>query len=463
MGYKRRVLQVQRLLKELSPQTALFVSEGDSFIRFNYVSDHVGLNSLYFVYEIGTVLPNLRWRHLIGSSHWLDYVLLTKPISCLPAFSFSLDQQTTLVYWGERVPFLSTEDLRNLKLRNFVLKVNSPSSVEVSAANLVWPKSAYPLINEELELLATWYLFNSLMPPILDGIDEVWSESPFVLVGDRKLRFLTIHKTLCTIDEKDARNLTERGVINARAAVIDRRLAVKRVRVDIPDECISEFSSREPPYEVVFVKDMKVYDPTVGKPITRYTIYPFESVKLFGEEGYWWLLSVASIVLRERYLMSSDPFYFTITPEEFRWELDRVLRPLSHRRTNGHLGLKLIESMEGLHTLASSLGVYASDGPRLLYVHPALLECLHSCFEGPASRTDLLRFLRIAYRYAQKADSLQSLSSLFFIKDLFEKEFDYIPDYRTASLLRAAFRNLLKICIPLSKTLCSGSEGIRHE
>jgi hypothetical protein len=457
IGYKRRLLQVQRILKELGSQAALSVSESDCSIRFNYVGDDVGLNSLFFVYEIGRVFPNLMWRHLIGSDQRLDYLLLTKTISCLPAFSFSLDQQTTLLYWGERIPFLSTVDLRNLKLSNFVLKANSPSSVEVSAANLVWPRSAYRLMNEELERLAADYLFNSLMPPVLEGVGEVWFESPFVLVGDRIVRFLTIHKTLCTIYEETAKPLTYRGVVNTKAAVIDRNFAVRRIPVEISEKCIDEFIRGEPPYEVIFVKDMRFrYDPTsLQRPYIRYTIYPFESVKLFGGESYGGrLLTIASMVLRERYLRSSDSFFFTITPEEFKWYLNKILSPLSHGYASEQFGLRLVESREGLRALASLLSVYTSDGSSLMYLHPALFECFPSILESQVKKNDLIRFMSIASRYNQKAASLQSVQKVFLIQELFKKEFGSILDYRTATLLRVSLHNLVNICIPLSKALC---------
>jgi hypothetical protein len=457
MGYKRRLLQVRGLLKELKPQEMLSISEGDSFIRFNSASDHAGLNSLFFVYEIGRVFPNLTWRHLIGSDQGLNYVLLTKPTSCLPALSFSLDQQTTLLYWGEHVPFLSTVDLGNLKLSNFVLKASSPSSVEVSAANLVWPKSAYPLKNEELERWAADYLFNSLMPPVLDGVGEVWSESPFVLVGDRIVRFLTIHKTLCTIYEKTAKPLMDRGVVNTKAAVVDRNFAVRRIPVEISEKCIDELIRREPPYEVIFVKDMRFrYDPTSEqRPYIRYTIYPFESVKLFGGESYGGgLLTIVSMALRERYLRSSDPFFFTITPEEFKWYLNKILSPLFHGYASGQFGLRLAESREGLSVLASLLRVYTSDGSSLMYLHPALFECFPFILESQVKKNDLIRFMSIASRYNQKAPSLQPVQKVFLIQELFKKEFGSILDYRTATLLRVSLHNLVNICIPLSKALC---------
>ena len=455
MGYKSRLLQVRALLKELEQQSNLSVIEGDSFVRFKANND-TSFNSLFFVYEIGSVFPTLKWRHLIGTDQGFNYFLLTKPISCLPAFSFSLAQHITLIYWGEHIPFLSAIVLRDLKLRNFVLKVNIPSLVEVSAANIVWPKSAYPLMDQEFGRLAAYYIFNSLMPPILDGADNIWSESPLVIVGDRTVRFLTIHKTLCTIDEKSIRTLKERGVVNARATVIDRSFNERRIPIDVPEECFNKLVMGEPPYEVVFVKDIRIrYDPAVSeqKSHIRYTVYPFESIKLFDEKSYGLPLSIVSIVLRELYLRSNDPFYFTVTPEEFKKFLVKILSPFSHDHIN-KLGLKLIESRNGIHTLASLLGVYSSDGSLLSYLHPALLECLIG-LERRVEKKYLISLQRIASKYAQEAESLGSLQSVLLIQELFEKEFCSKPSHSIAKRLMASLYSIVKVCIPLSKGLGS--------
>jgi len=461
LGYKGRVGKFYTLVKkEREPG---LVSEDNSFIRFHCSSEQTGFNSLFFVYEIGKVFPTLMWRHLLGYTQGFNYVVLGKSLSCLPAFSFSLDQQTTLLYWGEDVPFLSTSDLRNLRLSNFVLKANNPASVIISAANLAWPKSAYPLINQELKRLATYYLFNSLLPPILNGRDEVWFEAPFILVGDRIVRFLTIHKTLCSVAQKTARAIRDRGVINAKATIIDRNFRAKHISIDIPEECFDEFIKKGPPYEVIFVKTMKVRcDPTMieQRPYIRYTVYPFESIKLFGEESYGWLLTIASIVLREFYLMSSDPFFFTITPKEFQWCLAKILKSLPCGDIE-QFALRLIETKEGLYLLASLLGVYVPEGSFLSYLHPALFECLPFSLKGQVGKDELVRFQRIASEYLAKAESLPRSYSNFLIQELFRREFGSPLDYTTANYLRTALHYLVRTFIPLSKDLCLGCEEVK--
>lgn len=461
MGYKRWLLQVHILLKELEQEANLSVIEGDSFVRFKSNIDNAGLNSLFFIYEIGNVLPTLTWRHLIGAGHSFNYVLLARPISCLPAFSFSLDRQTTLLYWGENVPFLSTIYLKNLNLRNFVLKANNPSSVEVSAANIMWPKSAYPLMNQELERLMPYYIFNSLMPPILNDVGEVWSEAPLVLIGDKTIRLLTIHKTICTIDVKNTRTFTDRNVVNTRATLIDRSFTVKHVYLDISEEYFDQLVRRESPQEVIFIKDAKFsYDPTMSmqRPYIRYMIYPFESIKLFSEESYGLPLSIVSMVLREYYLKSNDPFLFTLTPEEFKKCLVRILSPFPHSQIN-ELGLRLIESRKGLSALASLLRVYVSDGSIFSYLHPALFECFITTLKDRIEKNYLVGLQRIASRYIQESEPSRIISNVLLIQKLFEEELNSTLSYTKAERLIVPLHTFAKVCIPLSKALCMRSWG----
>lgn len=458
IGYKNRLLQVLTILEELKKQTSITVDKGDSFIRFKSTSNYSSFNSLFFVYEIGTVFPTLMWRHLIGSEGSYSYILLNRSVSFLPAFSFSLDQQVTLLYWGEQIPYLSVERLRNFKLTNFILKSNNPSSVAISASNICWPKSAYQFSkSQELERLATSYLFNSFMPPILDNVSEVWFESPFILIGDKKVRFLTIHKTLCSINKKTLRSIPGREVVNAKAFVIDRNFNLRHIFVDVPEESIEHLVSEESLYEVVFVKDMRLkQDPESSehRPYIRYMVYPFESIKVFGSECYGSLLSVASIVLRERYLKSSDPFYFTISPDEFKKHIAKILNQFPYIRAN-ELGLKLVQSRNGLNTLLSLLEVYDSDGQSFLYLHPALLECLLYNLDVTVSKNNLLRLQRIVHRYYRDTDSLTPLQNVFLIQNLFEKEFGFVPNHSEAKKLAQSLYNVSKLCIPLSKLSCA--------
>lgn len=454
LGYKKQLENVRRFLKEPKPKSQLSISEGDSFIRFKSNIDEDALNSFFFIYEIGEIFPNIRWRHLIGTTQGLSYVLLTKPIFYLPAFSFSLDHLTTLIYWGESIPFLSTLNLRDIKLNNFLLKVNKPSSVEVSAANLVWPKSGYHFINKELEELAKKYVFNSLMPPLFDNLGQIWMESPFVLIGDKTVNFLTIHKTFCNVDLNAAKIFKERGIINTKATIIDRNFIPRRIPIDIPEEYFDEFK-KEYPYEVLFVKVMKFrYDPTSNeqKPYLRYTIYPFTSTSIFGNENYGWLLSLISIVLRERYLRSDNPFKLTITPEDLKWYLNKIVSTLNIK-VDRQLGLKLIENTNGLLALAFALGVYTSEDSSPSYIHPALIERFPFNFEDQFEKNDLIRFQKVVSMYSQEAGSLNKPNRVFSLQKLFEKEFNYSINFKTAYQLESSLYNLVNVYIPLSKTL----------
>jgi len=211
---------------------------------------------------------------------------------------------------------------------------------------------------------------------------------------------------------------------------------------------------------VVFVKDIRLNAPTINepRPYVRYTVYPFESVKVLGGENYGPLLTITSIILRACYLKSKDPFYFTLTSDEFKQYLTKIFRQLPYSHTN-ELGLKLVESREGLKVLLSLLGVYDLDGQFFIYFHPALLECFLSNLKGPINKNNLVRIQRIVYNCYKKADSFTKLSGLSLIKDLFKKEFGIVPnDGQAIKLIQAVF-SVVDLCIPLSKFFNSWPEG----
>lgn len=450
-GYIRKMLQFEKLKKEFRSQRIPFsINEGNSFIRFSIDN----FNSLFFIYEIGNVFPNIIWRHLLGRDESFNYNLLTKAASFLPAYSFSLDQPTTLIYWGDEAPFLSAETLKSLRLSNLILKAEKPHSVEVSVANLVWPKSAYKIPDKELEQLASLYLFNSLMPPILDRQNEVWSESPFILIGDRKISFTTIHKTICTIDKDTARMDINGREINIKATILDRYFNAKRIPVDMPDEAYREIIQKEPPYQVVFVKKINVkFNPTGNPEIRlRYKAYPFESLKLFSGENYGWLLTATSIILRECYLKSPEPLSFTLSPEEFRVKLRKIYSLLFLNYRNKELGLDLTENKEGINTLASILGVYAPHDQTILYLHPALIECFISMAKNPIDKNSLIQFQRNVYIYSYMLQK-SSIQKIFKIQELFKTKL------KEAENLEVMLNKLLNVVIPLSKTLKSLPEN----
>lgn len=439
-----------------SRESALSIIEGDFYIRFIIKP----FNSLFFVYEIGSVFPKDIWRHLIGSKNGFDF-LLNKSTSYLPAYSLSLDRPTTLIYWGEAKPFLSVQKLKDLGLSNIVLKADDPSSVEVSVTNLTWPKSAQLYKDDNLEQILPLYLFNSLMPPILSGEGEFWFESPFVIVGDRILNLITVHKTICNVD-KDVNKLREtNGMVTVQSKVMDRNFDAKSVLIDMPEKSFDKLNDREPPYEVVFVKNIALQaDPSTGKyrHKIRYTIYPFDSIQLF-KENYGWLLTAASITLREFYLATNHPLSFSTTTSDFKLKLTRINRSLFYGNTKNNLAATQIESQSGIQTLATLLGVYIpNDNQTILYLHPALIEPLLTITKNNFTKDNLVKFEKVVSDYytyyCQNPMQQQSAQKKAFkLQELFEKEFGSILKLSEALRLSGTLDKLLNTCVPLSKAL----------
>jgi hypothetical protein len=452
-GYKRHLFKmIQR-----SKLVGLDIRQGDSFIRFklDYEFPH-----LFFIYESGEILPTGIWRHLISSDQSFISAPLNKLCSCIPAFSFLLDRPMTIIYWGDKIPFLSTTELRNLSLKNFVIKTNKP--YEVSAANLVWLESAIPLTDKRfVEGLSSKYLFNSLTPPVFDDKDEIWSESPFVLIGDKKVSFLTLHKTLCAIDQKGIK-INER-FYRTKAIIIDRNFISYNKSVDIHEKYFDEFVQNKSIYEIILIKILNVRFNSIMNEQDRhirYVLYPVqhESIKkLFGEENYGLSLTIASIVLRNFYLRSNHPFSFIVTPDDFKEyliKIDKEFKKLT--KTDGlfsndninQLGFKLFDNNEGLHVLASILGVYTYtiDDSKFSHLHPALFECLLS-LENKIKEIDfntLTKLYNITSKLLESEESNQefTLQKTFLIQKLFKDESNDNITYEDAKRFA---RNIYKL------------------
>jgi hypothetical protein len=365
------------------------------------------------------------------------------------------------MYWGEHAPFLSTIDLRKLRLRDFMLQTAKASSVEVSAANLVWPRLAYPFGATDIEPFAIQYIFNSLRPPLLDSLSDIWSTSPIVLVGDKIVTIITMHKTLCSIDRETVKLLKQKEVFNARAFIIDKHFLIKQTHVDIPQDYSDNIftNGTNKPLDVIFVKFVRVkYDPTTvdQKPYIRYVVYPFDSVKMFGSENFGSVVTLASMKLRESYLRSKHPFDTNLTPQDLVRSLE-VMTQLPYISTKrDELALRLLGNREWAKTLALSLGIYefGNNDVTFKYIHPALLECFLMIIKNNINQTKLACFLRLASKYLEeKSTSPASYISPFLIEDLFYKEFGTNINFGTAKLLGKYFFHLMHLVIPLSKGL----------
>ena len=382
---------------KVESKNLLSIEEGESFLRFSFKP---GLSSLFFIYEIGSIFPTVAWHHIVKPKHGFSLILLNKPASFFPAFSFLMDRTITLIYWGEKNPILSPKEFGTFNLKNSILEAEKPDSVEVSTVNLVWPKSVYPVKNQELERWAVLYLFNVLLPPTFNVYDEVWLESPFIIIGEKDITIITLHKTLCSIDRGSIREIERKGIVNVKATIIDRDIKLRNIPVDIPQEHIKEFTERKSPCESIFIKRISLVGRSGSESLKlykRYTVYPFGSIKLFKEEGYGHLLTAISIILRNRYLKSEDPFFITLTLGELKDKM-RLL----FRGTSEELGLRLLESREGLNNLVSLLEVYNAENSSFLYLHPAFIELFYLLMdhEGKFARESLLQFIKaIISRY----------------------------------------------------------------
>jgi len=447
LSYNEWLKYFKSFLDEIKLGGVLSVEDDELFSRFGFKA---GLNSLFFIYEIGSISPTVTWRHIVKSGYGLSPILLNRPASFLPAFSFSMDRPVTLIYWGEQNPFLSVEMLREINLKNFILKVENPSSVKISTMNLVWPKSARITENQELKHWASLYLFNALLPPTFDASGELWSESPFIIVDDRDIILITLHKTLCSVDEKSARIIERRGIVNIRSTIIDRDLKHRNILIDIPQEYLEEFIERKYLCESIFVKRVWLRGyPESGslKPYKRYTVYPFSSAELFKEESYGRLLTAMSIILRDSYLKSRNPLSLALTPRE----LKDKMRSFLHGVPGKELGLRLLESEEGLSRLVSLLEVYYPEDSSFLYLHPVLIECFYILAgrKGKLTRENLLHFLKAVSRYYSTSKPLTPAQ----FKEFYEKLASITGFAEGEAKLRILMDSIRDPCIPLSKFL----------
>lgn len=377
-SYKKYLLNLYNFIRcQKTPQISS--EEGDSYIRFKISSDYYNLSKIYYLYEIGDVIPNVRWRHLLRTRLFLAHTLLRKRSVFLPAYSFSLDRMLTFVYWGERQFFLDPEKLRDLNLSNLLIHVDKPSSVQVSAANLAWPKA---LENITLECptiadITRRYLFNILLPPKLNRVYDVWDEAPFVIVGDRTVEIFTVHKTICSIDLRNAKRVGKNTLVTS-AYTLDRNLEVKKIRCGVPEESIN-LLSRESVVEAVLTKMIRVSNLEGVKPIFRISLYPFESAKtkIFAGESPGVLATAISIVLRLLYLKSANLLKLDTNIHEVRKIVLNIFskRPFD-RYTWSSLSSQLIESDDGLKLMLKLLDIYEINQNDIIYLHPALLECL---------------------------------------------------------------------------------------
>ncbi|MEM2294216.1 MAG: hypothetical protein QXX41_13170 [Nitrososphaerota archaeon] len=339
------------------------------------------LNKLFFIFEIGEIFPQVKWRNLIKRDLSLTPVVLHKRASFLPVYSFSFDRIFTAVYWGEKQAILDPSSLKYLRLKNFLFTILSPSkNVYISMANFAWLKSVERIwcnnVDSTLKL-SKKYIFNALYPPDLTN-KFVWYESPFIIIGDRQLDIFTLHKTVCYLDPKQVKT-SGNHYLKLKVNILDNTLNSKLCYCLLPKEN-SHLIENKSLTEAVIIKRIRIYDEYTQKhPSFQILLYPLNSSALFDDEYSNIVITIASIVLRRKYLESSEPLSLEATLEKIKREMVDVFHSpffKQHKLNWDTIAFRLLQKWEGIKIILESLGVYQIINNVLFYLHPSLIESL---------------------------------------------------------------------------------------
>ncbi len=463
-GYKKHLAYVYDFLKNRR-SSRINIEEGDAYIRFQILSDD--LNKIYFLFEIGDLFPQIKWRNLIRQTLTFTPVLLHKRACFLPVYSYTFDRFFTLVYWGEKQFLLDPDQLRKFNIRSFQFTVSHPSSTFISAANFAWLKSVEKMWHNSKSILelSKHYIFNALYPPDLTNKFNPWHEAPFILVGNRLLEIFTIHKTICYLDLNTIRRSNIRRFFKLRAYILDNRLNVSKIYCLLSEDYLPLLEKR-PMTEAIIVKYVKVYDKASSrKPIFEMLLYPFESSSLFGKETPGLLITATSIILRYLYLNSSDPLRLQTTPDEARRKvLDIFRRPPfdQYNKWNTFIS-RLFQHAEGMDFVIRGLNVYHTVKDDLLYLHPSIIEGLSVLYGGfdnlltmkpePEDLKDLIIQLLEVLEYIKHYKKNYELKQLMDLKEILRDKLGFYVTYDVLERFILSSIVALESIIPISKFL----------
>jgi len=481
-SYKEHLLRLREFFNRCKPPH-ISVKEGDSYIRFNLLSDDCGLNKAYFIFEIGDLFPQIRWRNLVRLTPMFAPVRLRKRVCFLPAYSYSFDRLFTLIYWGERQPFFDPKKLEMFDIKSLLFTVPHPSKTFLSAANFVWPKSMKNVWHDSKALLelTKQYIFNALYPPELDNGLNVWHEAPFILVGNRQMDIFTVHKTVCCLDLNSVSRLKERDVLKLKAFVLDNRLNIKEAHCLLSEDSFSTFEERSTRAvkkaivitEAVVTKHVKVYDEaTFTKPSLETFIYPLESSSLFGDERPGTLITITSIILRSLYLNSPDPLRLQATKEEVkRKALSIFQKPLFRHYKWDDFVSRLLQIRGGIDYVIQCMGVYHILGNDLLYIHPSIIEILSILYddinnlvvmEGKDLKRFIIQLLEILEYVSRRQGKSHGVSDLIHLKEIMEEKLGLRIGYDLLRRFLSSWRIAWESIIPTSKLLSSPNYYYSH-
>jgi len=463
-GYESHTSYMRIFLKNCKGPR-INIEEGDAYIRFQISTDDCKLNKTYFLFEIGDLFPQVRWRNLVRRTLTFTPVLLRKRACFLPVYSYSFDRLFTLVYWGEAQVLLDPDQLERLGIKSFLFTVSRPSSAFISAANFIWLKSSVEKMwhdSKSILELSKYYVFNALYPPDFTNRFSPWHEAPFILVSDRSLEIFTIHKTICYLDLNTIERSRIGRFLKLKVYMLDNELGIKKAYCLLPEDQLPLLEKR-PITEAIIVKHLGIrYEGFPRKPIFRIFLYPFESSSLFEEEAPGLLITATSIILRYFYLHSSDPLRLQVTPEEVRRKVLEIFRrPPFHQYKWNELISHLFQDVKGTAFVIRCLDVYHTIKDDLLYLHPSIIESLsvlYGDFDNLLTmKTEDLRNLIIwildIFEYIKLyREKIHESIQLVKLKEMVENKLGFCVSYDTLRRFVLSLIVAWESIIPVSKS-----------
>jgi len=464
-SYKEHLTFVFSFLKNQA-NYGIDIVEGNSFIRFNLTNDESNLGKFYFLCEIGDVFPRFRWRNFVVLSSEFKLFPFQKKVSYFPVYSYSFDKLFTLVYWGEKQFFLNIDHLNNLDLKNFLFTVSNPSNMSISAANFIWlMKSSLEkeYINSELfSNLSRMYIYNTLFPPNLTGIYDIWSESPFIVVGNKRLDIYTLHKTVCYLHLDKRLNFQMNSFIKVKVLMLDKKLGISQTYCLVPEDSLSLFE-KEPITSALLIKHVKILSQEFSRsPVFDIRLYPIGSEELFGSSISEVLITILSIVLRYQYLNSSDPIRLSINLKDIISKVLNILSlgPFKKYRSDTFIS-NILSQERGLDfVMHHLLGIYHNINKDIFYLHPSLIESLSLLYEDYKEIfnmkiedlkdlilkcVDMLNYIRGISK------EKYGIKDLISIKGIVEKKFGFDISFDVLNRFIYSLKLISNSIIPISK------------
>jgi len=289
----------------------------------------------------------------------------------------------------------------------------------------------------------------------MTNIYDIWSEAPFVIIGDNVVNLFTIHKTICSFDTPPIYK-DEDDLVKITANILDSNLSIRKADCYIPCDLL-EYIKDKSIMEAIVLKHFIIYKPEYSKKsLSRLLLYPFDSTELFKGEIPGVLITVASIVLRSLYFRSNELTRLEPELSDIRNFILKIFRykPFS-RYSYETLGSRLLETTEKTQILLELLGVYDTEATKVTFIHPSLIECVYSFLnESHALGYDeIKKSAMLLSKIINNNRVSLDMNTVFNVQEIFEKKIRLRLTYKDAIDLLKSLRLAKETIIPLSKKL----------